>query len=266
MIGVEPNHGDGMSVPAGAESVLHRVRRKTMVLVPILGTAAVLVAVLAGLTTLVTPYLPDTYQVLLAQVQRGDWAGSRDRFAQLLGGYGAAQPVAFLAIQVAQVLLAPIPGQVMGLLGGYLFGFWHGLLLSMAGLAIGSGLAISIGRVLGQQLVRNVVPAPILAKFDYLIDRGGLWTFFVIFLLPGFPDDVVCLIAGLTRLSIWKLVGVCVLGRLPGMAVLSFVGANVGGNLLLANIVLATGMGVACVLWLWSEEVEAHVRRLSHAR
>ncbi len=57
-----------------------------------------------------------------------------------------------------------------------------------------------------------------------------------------------------------------VLGRLPGMAVLSFVGANVGSNMLLANLVLAAAMGVGCVLWLWSEEVEAHVRRFSHAR
>jgi len=73
------------------------------------------------------------------------------------------------------------------------------------------------------------------------------------------------LIAGLTRLPVWKLVLVCVLGRLPGTAALTFVGASVGSNMLIANVLLAA-IVAACVVWLWSEEIETLARRLSSAR
>ena len=48
----------------------------------------------------------------------------------------------------------------------------------------------------------------------------------MIFLLPALPDDAVCFIAGLTRLPLWRLLLVGLAGRLPGMAVLAYVGAN----------------------------------------
>ena len=79
------------------------------------------------------------------------------------------------------------------------FGLWKGLYLSMFGLAVGSLIAISASRLLGERLVRKFVPQPVLSKFDYLMTEGGITNFFMIFLLPALPDDAICFIAGLTR-------------------------------------------------------------------
>jgi uncharacterized membrane protein YdjX (TVP38/TMEM64 family) len=255
-----------MIVPLSAEPFPNRLRRKIMSLVPLVVVGVVVSVVLLVLISLLAPYLPPAYHHLLAQLQQGDWANSRASLVRIFESYGAAKSVVFVLLQVLQVLVAPIPGQIVGLLGSYVFGFWHGLTLSLVGLTLGSLAAIGIGRVLGEQVVRKLLPHAMLAKFDYLIEKGGLWNFFLIFLLPALPDDAVCLIAGLTRLPVWKLVLVCVLGRLPGTAVLTFVGASVGGNMLLANVLLAAAMSVACVVWLWSEEIEVLARRWSSAR
>lgn len=243
--------------------ILRRLRAKIIGSVPIVVGALVLVAILSVITYLVVPFLPENYQQILQQVQRGDWATSRQSLARLFDSYGPARVYAFLAFQVLQVLAAPIPGQLLGLLGGYLFGFWYGLLITMLGLTVGSAIAMGLSRLFGNYVARKLVPPAVLAKFDYLIDHGGLWNFFLLFLLPALPDDAICFIAGLTRIKLWKLLLVSVLGRLPGMAVLTFVGTSVGGNMAIANVVLGVAMIAAFALWLFSEEIEAFFSRLS---
>jgi len=56
------------------------------------------------------------------------------------------------------------------------------------------------------------------------VGSHGLLTFFIIMLLPGLPDDLVCFIGGLTGIPIWKLMIATIAGRFPGMLVLSMVG------------------------------------------
>lgn len=247
-------------------ALLRRLRRKLAALLPVIAGALVVTVGLAALVHLLTPLLPAPAQELLAAMQSGDLATSRARLEAFFAAYGDAAVFVFLGAQVLQVIIAPIPGQLVGLLGGYLFGFWYGLALTMTGLALGSLLAMAGARLLGEQLVRRVVPRDLMAQFDYLIARGGLASFFLIFLLPALPDDAVCFIAGLTRLRLWKLMLVCVLGRLPGMAVLTFVGANLGSEMLLANLTLGLALGAALLLWLFSEECEAAMKRLVRGR
>jgi len=98
-----------------------------------------------------------------------------------------------------------------------------------------------------------------MAKLDNLIAHGGLFNFLVIFVLPVLPDDAICFVAGMTRLSMWKLLLVMLIGRLPGMAVLNFVGASAGEGWSGGWIVFGVAMLVSFVLWLYSEEVETRV-------
>src|SRR5690554_3992306 len=102
---------------------LHRLRKKVLGMVPIVLGAGLLTVVLAMLMYAAAPLLPTEYQTVLLHVQRGDWAASRAELSQLFDTLGEAKPYVFLGMQMLQVVFAPIPGQVMGLLGGYLFGF-----------------------------------------------------------------------------------------------------------------------------------------------
>lgn len=162
----------------------------------------------------------------------------------------------FVLLQLGQVLLAPIPGQLMGLLGGWLFGFWGGLSLTMLGLGLGSFLAMLLGRFGGRWLIDRLLSHELLERFDHMVEQSGLFTFFMLFLLPGLPDDALCLVAGMTSLSIPWLLIACLIGRLPGMAVLTWVGTELGRPDWLMQLVLAALGLISFLLWLFQDPLE----------
>ena len=166
----------------------------------------------------------------------------------------------FVLIQVLQVVIAPIPGQAAAFAGGFIFGFWKGWALTTLELLIGSLIAMSLARLLGISLVRKIVPESIIQRFDSVISDGGYMTFFMIFLLPALPDDAVCFLAGLTKLKLLPLSLVCLLGRAPGMAVLSFTGAGFADGLTVwAEILFSVMMVLSVLLWLFWEVIESWV-------
>jgi uncharacterized membrane protein YdjX (TVP38/TMEM64 family) len=241
-----------------------RLRHKVAALIPILLAAGVLFILLSLILFAVQPYLPAEYQRALRLMEQGDLAEARAYLQATLERQNGGQYAVFVALQVAQVLFAPIPGQLVGLLGGYLFGFWRGLALTTLGLALGTTIALTVARLLGLGLVRRVVPAAILGRFERLINESSLWDFFLIFLLPLFPDDAVCFIAGLTRLPIWQLVLVSIAGRMPWMAVLTYVGAHAEEEAAWTSIILAAIVVAGLLIWLFSDELEAWMQRLIH--
>src|SRR2546429_9450898 len=54
--------------------------------------------------------------------------------AATLRQWGVLAPLIFIVIQALQVIIAPIPGEVTGLLGGFIFGQWLGVFFSALGL------------------------------------------------------------------------------------------------------------------------------------
>jgi len=72
---------------------------------------------------------------------------------QTLREWGALAPVIFIGLQALQVIIAPIPGELTGILGGYIFGEWVGLFYSTIGLTLGSVVAFADGRWLGAHYV-----------------------------------------------------------------------------------------------------------------
>jgi uncharacterized membrane protein YdjX (TVP38/TMEM64 family) len=68
--------------------------------------------------------------------------------------------------------------------------------------------------------------------------------------------------AGVTRLPVWKLMLANTLGRLPGLAVLTFTGAAADADLFTVKLVFGTGLALAFVVWLFDEEIKERLGRL----
>jgi uncharacterized membrane protein YdjX (TVP38/TMEM64 family) len=113
--------------------------------------------------------------------------------------WGAAAPVIFIAIQALQVIIAPIPGEVTGILGGFVFGQWLGLVYSTIGLTIGSLAAFALGRWLGDAYVRNLVSEETWNKLGFIVEAEGTILCFIIYLIPGLPKDIICYLSGSRR-------------------------------------------------------------------
>ncbi len=160
---------------------------------------------------------------------------------------GALAPVIFVGLQALQVIVSPIPGDVTGLLGGYLFGVWAGLLYSTIGLTIGSVAAFAVGRWLGTHYVKKLVSPDTWRKLGFIVEAEGTILCFVIFLVPGLPKDVTCYLFGLSPMPLWVFAVVSTLGRLPSTWVLSAQGARTASGdylqlILLTAIVLAVAL------------------------
>ncbi len=187
-----------------------------------------------------------------------EWFGERQRIIAALRGAGAWAPVALIGLYVAQVIAAPIPGQAINFVAGYLFGFWAGLGYSWLGAMLGSAAAMGLARLAGRPLIMRLVNPTLLEQLDRLAASRGLGFFFLIFLIPGLPDDVACFLAGLTRLPLAALLLAAALGRIPGMAAAIWVGASAGqigwpGWMALAGLSLLAAAGI----WRYGERFQA---------
>jgi uncharacterized membrane protein YdjX (TVP38/TMEM64 family) len=130
--------------------------------------------------------------------------------------WGVLAPVIFMGLQALQVIIAPIPGELTGILGGYLFGQWVGLLYSTIGLTVGSVAAFAVGRWLGTHYVQKLVSPDIWRKMGFIVEAEGVILCFIVFLIPGLPKDMTCYLFGLSPMPFWVFTVVSTLGRIPG--------------------------------------------------
>lgn len=169
-------------------------------------------------------------------------------------GYGPFAPVVFVLVQAAQVVLAPIPGQLLTFVGGYLFNTVYGAIYSLLGAALGSSIVFLFARRYGRAYVERVLTVETIAAFDGLVDRDGLFVLFLVFLLPGLPDDTICFLAGLTRLPLWQLIVVSVVGRVPGYVLVSYAGAQLASANYLETVGILALLALLSILAYWRKE------------
>ena len=177
-----------------------------------------------------------------------DLVCDREVVRQFVVDYGWWAPLIFMGLQVGQVLFAPIPGEVTGLLGGYAFGALSGFLMSTVALTVGSMLNFAIGRLLGERFVRRFAGGEMYEKFNRLVQYKGVLVIFLMYLVPGFPKDYLCMILGLTSLPTSVFFVVSTVGRIPGTLALSLQGASIYEKDYISFLII-TGLSLLFVLF-----------------
>ena len=193
----------------------------------------------------------------------------RDRLEGLVQRWGAWGPLVIIVLQVLQTLLAPVPGQVIGFVGGYLYGIGLGTAYCMAGTLLGTLLSLFLVRRYGRPMVLRLADDETVARLDEwlgkrtLNSRRGELLLFLIFLFPFTPSDVANLVAGLTALPIARIMLLSAVGRFPGVLVPVLIGA---GSVQLTPwqwVILIAGSIAAALLFLrYGERLEERIMRL----
>ena len=106
----------------------------------------------------------------------------------------------FVFLQFLQVTFVPLPSPVLIIAGSLIYGPFQAGLLSISGILMGSALAFFLGRVFGKKLVAFMVGEKTEQKWRKFLS-GCKYTFVLMMLLPFFPDDVLCMVAGVTDMS-----------------------------------------------------------------
>lgn len=224
-----------------------KTKLPTWVIIAAAATLALLIACSIIFWQPLSSLLTDPQALRTAVEQAGPWG-----------------PGLFILLQLAQVIIAPIPGQISGFVGGLAFGAVWGTVYSMIGAAIGFTLIFIFARKLGRPFVERFVDRKLLDKFDYLTEANGTFVFFLIFLLPAFPDDIICYIAGLSKIRIPTLIAISLLGRLPGYFVLSLSGAGVAESNVQLTLAIVTILMIIFAVGIWQRKrLERFVERLS---
>ena len=198
-----------------------------------------------------------------------DLLTDKHRLLAFIKEHRGTAALTFIGLQVLQVLAAPIPGEVTGFVGGMFFGMGWGVLYSTIGLTIGSWLAFMIARLLGRHIVEVVVRPETISRYDYVMQHKGLFLAFVMFLIPGFPKDILCYLLGLGHMGQRDFLLVSTSGRLLGTMLLT-----VGGTLFRDRrywaffTVVGIGLAAALFVMIYRENIERWVRglRLSQHR
>ena len=176
---------------------------------------------------------------------------------------GILGPLAYILLQIAQTVFAPIPGNVVGGVGGFIFGWW-GILWTVIGSAIGFWIVFVISRRFGRPLVERIIKNENLEKFDFIVGKRAPVVLFVIFLIPGLPDDIVAYIAGLTEVKIKNLVVLAILGRLPSVIVTNYIGMGLGeGSVRMVGIISAIVVLVLALIYWQRERLMNLIRKFS---
>jgi len=163
---------------------------------------------------------------------------NKEEVINVVRNWGFLGPIAFVFIQALQTILAPIPLSTTGIIGGFLFGWW-GILWTTIGSIIGFWAIFWLSRKFGRSLIEKIIKPESLAKFDNLAKDKGAPFFFLIFLIPGLPDDVAGYIAGLTKIPIRVLLALAIVGRTPSVIATNMFGAGLGEDNIIPVVTIA---------------------------
>ncbi len=151
-------------------------------------------------------------------------------FQRWLGQFGALAPVAFIAVQILQVVFAPVPGHATALVAGYFFGALAGTVYSLIGLTVGSAIAFTLARWYGRPVVERLLSAQVVESFDEFVEWVGLPGLLVFVLFPGTPDDAICFLAGLSTFRLRTFLVVVTVGRMPAYLVTVYAGQSLAAG------------------------------------
>lgn len=165
---------------------------------------------------------------------------SIDEFRNYILSLGKAGPIGFVFFQVLQTVIAPIPGEVVQIAGGYIYGVTLGTLYAMAGLLAGAMIAFYFTRFLGGAYVQKLLSG---SKFKWMTawlnnDKFSVFLF-IIFVIPGLPKDMFIYAAALTAIRPMRFFVILLVARFPWILASASIGANLYEKNYMSTIIIS---------------------------
>ena len=195
-----------------------------------------------------------------------NWTGvweqinSVEKLQNVILSWGFWGRFGYVILQLLQVTFIPLPSTVTIIAGTLVYGPLQASLLSLAGILLGSMLAFLLGKVFGKKLVVFMVGEKTCKKWaDFL--SNAKYSFFIMMLLPIFPDDVLCLVAGLTNMS-WTFFTVTnLIARPIGVFTVSYFGSGHlipyhGWGLIVWGILILLIIAVLILSYKYQKQIE----------
>ena len=139
------------------------------------------------------------------------------------GGWGM---LVYVLLQFLQVTFIPLPAMLTTVVGTIMFGPLVATLLSLVGIMAGSIFAFWLGDKFGEKIVIWIAGKEQTEKYSKLIYEKGKYLFFLMMLFPLFPDDILCLVAGMTAMPFRYFITTIILTRPIGIIMTCYLGSG----------------------------------------
>lgn len=158
-------------------------------------------------------------------------AFSRDAFRDYIRSFGALGWLVLLGLQILQVFIALIPGEIVESAAGYAFGPVMGTLICYVGIAVASMLIFSLTRRYGVRLVEVFVSRERINELRFLnTARKRNALLFLLYFIPGTPKDLLTYFAGLTDIKFRDFLIISLVARIPSILSSTFGGHMLGNE------------------------------------
>ena len=151
---------------------------------------------------------------------------SREEIRAMIEAAGPFAGAAYFFIQLLTVIIAPIPSNISMMAGALAMGFWPALLLGLAAIWLGSMGVFLLARRLGQRRVQALVDRGVMEKYMPVIREKQEVFLFLALLFPFFPDDMLCVLAGLTSMPTGRFALLVLLARPWGLLFAALLGSG----------------------------------------
>lgn len=169
--------------------------------------------------------------IIIVGIKTAPWlfehARNPEYIRNYLAGFGNVGFLVYMLIQIIQVLIVIIPGDIVSACGGFVYGIPLGFILSYTGLIIGSVIVFYISRIFGFDLVSKLFAEEKIEKISEILNSTkGTVGLFIICCIPFIPKDIMMYIAGLTPVKASRLFIIYGISRVPSVLIWVSIGAN----------------------------------------
>ncbi len=191
-----------------------------------------------------------------------------EEFRAFLERAGVWMSLVFIALQFLQVVILPIPSTVTVVAGSALFGPLLGSIYSLIGILLGSFTAFAVGRFAGYRVVAWLVGKETLDTWLKKIKGKDKIFLSAMFVLPVFPDDVLCFVAGLSSMSFGLFALVIVISRILAIFTTSYsvslIPFDTWWGLLIWALIAVAVVVVFFLLYKKSDVILERIHKLFH--
>lgn len=184
-------------------------------------------------------------------------SGGVERVVQDVRNAGPGGVLILLGMQFLQVVVAFIPGEVVQVAAGMMYGPWGGAAVVLVGCVISSAFVFFIVHKLGAPFVRAMIPEKWMGKLEDFEETDKLDVMvFVLFLIPGLPKDVFTYLVPLTDMSMRNFLVLSTVGRIPGI-LMSTLAADglMEGDIMRSVLLFLVAAGIAALAIVFHEKI-----------
>lgn len=174
---------------------------------------------------------------------------SIDKFNAWIADYKGIGLIIYLICQIAQIVICVLPGQVIQIAGGYLFGFVVTFFISIIGAVIGTVITFYLAKLLGRNAIMLICGEQRFHKYQRIMStQRARKIIFLIYLIPGLPKDLLAYAAGVSGINTLEFTFLSIMGRIPAMTVSILFGVSLYSDNYLSAVLIAAAMAVVLLI------------------